>query len=189
MKNKIREIRKNEDVTQDKYAKRYGISRKTLSEIENGKCGINLDLAFRISTDHGLSVDEVFENQYSFNSKANFEYEEFRKKRYEKWISNFVSFWKNKEENIILLFSENCEYYDSPFNKIESKEELYKVWKDNRDRVIKRLQYEILGYQNNSCIARLILKELNGSTLDMICLLELNINNICTKFMKWENIN
>ena len=72
MKNNIKISRKELNITQEEFAKRHGISRKTLSEIENGDSIPNLDLAYKIATDLNVKVEDVFENKYSFNSVEKF---------------------------------------------------------------------------------------------------------------------
>ena len=189
MRNKLKELRKIEKLNQDEYAKKYGISRKTLSEIENAKCNIGLDLAFKISKDTGLSVEEIFENKYNFNSNKKFDNEQQRKERYDNWINNLISFWENKQvDKITPMFSDTCEYYETPFEKLESKKEITTTWKEIKKHSIKKLEYEILGFQNNSCVVRVILKETNGKIVDMVYAFELN-DNLCTNFIQWYNIN
>ena len=68
MKNNIKVSRKELKITQGEFARKHGISRKTLSEIENGDHVPSLDLAYSIATDLGVKVEDVFENKYSFNS-------------------------------------------------------------------------------------------------------------------------
>ena len=72
MKNNIKISRKELNITQEEFAKKHGISRKTLSEIENGESIPNLDLAFKIATDFNVKVEDVFENKYNFNSVEKF---------------------------------------------------------------------------------------------------------------------
>ena len=72
MKNNIKISRKELNITQEEFARKHGISRKTLSEIENGDNIPSLDLAYKIATDFGVKVEDVFENKYSFNSFEKF---------------------------------------------------------------------------------------------------------------------
>lgn len=186
MRSKIKELRDAEKINQEDFAKRFDISRKTLSELENGKCSISLDLAFRIANHYNLTVEGVFENRHSFNSKTKFDYEEKRKKRYELWINEMLVLWKNKKvDEITKMFSDTCEYYETPFEKLETKNEITLAWEEIKQQKIKKLQYEIMGFQNNSCTIRVILKEFDGRVVDMIYIFELDDNNICTKFMQW----
>jgi len=188
MRNKLKEIRDSQNLNQGEYSKKYGISRNTLSEIENGKCNISLDLASKISADSGLSIEEIFENKYNFNSNAKFNYEELRKGRYEKWINDMILFWKNKEiDKIVHMFSDTCEYYETPFEKLGTKDDITTAWKDIDNHNIKKLEYKILGFQNNSCVVRVILKENDGRVVDMVYAFELQ-DNICTNFIQWYNI-
>ena len=60
MKNKIRELRARERMTQDDLAKKTDVSRQTINAIENGKYDPTLPLAFRIANIFKTRVDEVF---------------------------------------------------------------------------------------------------------------------------------
>ena len=73
MKNNIKISRKELNITQEEFAKKHGISRKTLSEIENGNHIPSLDLAYKIATDLNVKVEDVFENKYNFNSVEKFD--------------------------------------------------------------------------------------------------------------------
>ena len=61
MKNRIRELRARERLTQEELAARTEVSRQTINAIENGKYDPTLPLAFRIARVFGLKVDDVFE--------------------------------------------------------------------------------------------------------------------------------
>ncbi len=61
MKNKIRELRARDRLTQEELASRTKVTRQTINAIENGKYDPTLPLAFRIARVFKLRVDEVFE--------------------------------------------------------------------------------------------------------------------------------
>jgi len=44
-----------------------------------------------------------------------------------------------------------------------------------------------LGFQNNSCVARFVLKETDGRIIDMVYAFELQ-DNIFINFIQWYNI-
>lgn len=47
----------------------------------------------------------------------------------ELWMQEFFWNWKNHNiEKVLALFSENCEYWETPFQRIESKEMLKTEW-------------------------------------------------------------
>lgn len=60
-KTKIKVLRAEKNITQEKLAQDIGVSRGTILEIERGTFNPSLKLAFRISDYFGKKVDEVFE--------------------------------------------------------------------------------------------------------------------------------
>ncbi len=60
MKNKLDELRKLNDLTQEEFAKKLRVSRQTISAIENGKYNPSLDLAFEIALYFNMTIEEVF---------------------------------------------------------------------------------------------------------------------------------
>lgn len=61
MKNKIKELRKTLKISQDDLAKICGVTRQTISAIENEKYDPTLALAFKLARVLEASVDELFE--------------------------------------------------------------------------------------------------------------------------------
>lgn len=60
-KTKIKVLRAEKNITQEKLAQDIGVSRGTILEIERGTFNPSLKLAFRISGYFGKKIDEVFE--------------------------------------------------------------------------------------------------------------------------------
>lgn len=60
MKNFIKKIRKQSNITQDKLSKLCGVSRQTINCVENDKYDPTLELAFKISRALDKNVEEVF---------------------------------------------------------------------------------------------------------------------------------
>lgn len=60
MKNKIENIRKEQGVLQDEMAKALGVSRQTISSLENGRYNPSIMLAYKIAKYFGLTIEEVF---------------------------------------------------------------------------------------------------------------------------------
>ncbi len=60
MKNEIRVFRAKHRVTQDDLAERLGVSRQTLSAIENNKYFPSLELALKIAKIFGCTVEDLF---------------------------------------------------------------------------------------------------------------------------------
>jgi putative transcriptional regulator len=60
MKNKIVEIRQERGIKQDELAKALGVSRQTISSLENGRYDPSILLAHKIAKMFGMSIEEVF---------------------------------------------------------------------------------------------------------------------------------
>lgn len=60
MKNRIEEIRKARDVNQEELAKALGVSRQTISSLENGRYNPSIELAYKLSKYFGMLIEEVF---------------------------------------------------------------------------------------------------------------------------------
>ena len=60
MKNRIEEIRKERGVKQEDFAKAMGVSRQTISSLENGRYNPSILLAHKIAKYFGMTIEEVF---------------------------------------------------------------------------------------------------------------------------------
>ena len=60
MKNKIEEIRKAKGIRQEDFAKAMGVSRQTISSLENGRYNPSILLAYKIAKYFDMSIEEVF---------------------------------------------------------------------------------------------------------------------------------
>ncbi len=60
MKNRIEEIRKARGVNQEELAKALGVSRQTISSLENGRYNPSIELAYKLSKYFGMMIEEVF---------------------------------------------------------------------------------------------------------------------------------
>ena len=60
MKNRIEAIRKERGIRQEEFAKSLGVSRQTISSLENGRYNPSILLAHRIATFFGMTIEEVF---------------------------------------------------------------------------------------------------------------------------------
>lgn len=60
MKNRIEEIRKARNIRQEEFAKEMGVSRQTISSLENGRYNPSILLAYKIAKYFELSIEEVF---------------------------------------------------------------------------------------------------------------------------------
>lgn len=60
MKNRIRELRQKEKMTQEQLSKLVNVSRQSIVAIETGKYNPSLKLAFKIARQFGCTIEEVF---------------------------------------------------------------------------------------------------------------------------------
>lgn len=60
MKNKIEAIRKDRGIRQEDFAKALGVSRQTISSLENGRYNPSIMLAYKIARYFDMTIEEVF---------------------------------------------------------------------------------------------------------------------------------
>lgn len=60
MKNRIEEIRKEKGIRQEEFAKSMGVSRQTISSLENGRYNPSIMLAYKIAKYFEMTIEEVF---------------------------------------------------------------------------------------------------------------------------------
>lgn len=60
MENKIEAIRKEQGILQEEFAKAMGVSRQTISSLENGRYNPSILLAHKIAKFFGMTIEEVF---------------------------------------------------------------------------------------------------------------------------------
>lgn len=60
MKNRVMELRKASQLTQEKLSQLVGVSRQSIVAIETGKYNPSLELAFKIAKQFECSIEDVF---------------------------------------------------------------------------------------------------------------------------------
>ncbi len=60
MNNRIEEIRNMKNIRQEDLAKSLGVSRQTISSLENGRYNPSIMLAHKIAQLFGMTIEEVF---------------------------------------------------------------------------------------------------------------------------------
>ena len=63
MKNRLKVLRAENDLTQADLADKLEVSRQTVNAIEKGKFDPSLPLAFKISRLFNLSIEEIFKEE------------------------------------------------------------------------------------------------------------------------------
>jgi len=60
MRNRLEEIRKQRDITQEELAAALEVSRQTIGSLENGRYNPSIILAIKIARYFEMSVEEIF---------------------------------------------------------------------------------------------------------------------------------
>lgn len=60
IKNKVRALRTNMDLTQEGLAEKVGVSRQTINAIENEKYNPSLELALKLGAVFNEQVEDIF---------------------------------------------------------------------------------------------------------------------------------
>lgn len=60
MKNRIEEIRRERNIRQEELAKMLGVSRQTISSLENGRYNPSIFLAFKIARLFEMQIEDIF---------------------------------------------------------------------------------------------------------------------------------
>ena len=60
MENRIRELRKQNKITQEALAEALSVTRQTIISLENGKYNASLQLAHRLAKFFGVRIEDVF---------------------------------------------------------------------------------------------------------------------------------
>jgi putative transcriptional regulator len=60
VRNKIEELRRARGVRQEELARAMGVSRQTISSLENGRYNPSIMLAHKIARYFGMTIEEVF---------------------------------------------------------------------------------------------------------------------------------
>ena len=60
LKNRIEIIRKEKGILQEEFARAMGVSRQTISSLENGRYNPSILLAYKIAKYFDLTIEEIF---------------------------------------------------------------------------------------------------------------------------------
>lgn len=60
LKNRLEEIRSQKGIRQEEFAKSMGVSRQTISSLENGRYNPSIILAYKIAAYFGMTIEEMF---------------------------------------------------------------------------------------------------------------------------------
>ena len=60
MRNRVRELRTQQGLTQEEIAERVGVSRQTIISIESGRYNPSILLAYKLARVFGQSIEDLF---------------------------------------------------------------------------------------------------------------------------------
>ena len=60
LKNRLEEVRKRSNITQEELAEKLEVSRQTIGSLENGRYNPSILLAFRVARFFGMRIEEIF---------------------------------------------------------------------------------------------------------------------------------
>lgn len=60
MENRIKELRKQNKITQDELARAVAVTRQTIISLENGKYNASLQLAHKLAKFFNVTIEELF---------------------------------------------------------------------------------------------------------------------------------
>ena len=60
LKNRLEEIRKQREIKQEELAEAMGVSRQTISPLENGRYNPSVILAIKLARYFGMHVEDIF---------------------------------------------------------------------------------------------------------------------------------
>ena len=60
MRNRIEELRNQRGIKQEELGKELGVSRQTISSLENGRYNPSIMLAYKIARHFDMTIEEVF---------------------------------------------------------------------------------------------------------------------------------
>ena len=105
----------------------------------------------------------------------------------EKWLNQFQTSWKTHNiKNVLNLFSENVEYWETPFIQISNFNELKKEWTYINKQKNINIETEIFSAVNDRYSVKWFLtyqdEKNNKKILGGVYLIKLNANNQCDYF-------
>lgn len=104
------------------------------------------------------------------------------------WIDKFIQWWKNQNiESVLDLFTNNVEYWETPFIKMSNFDELRNEWEYIKNQENIEIKCDIFSNENDKYTIKWELKYLNKITgineyFKWVYLLRLNLENKCDYF-------
>ena len=118
------------------------------------------------------------------------------KSDFENWLKkHFVAWSELNSQEAALLFSKDCEYYESVFEEpCKSWDDILKLWlaipKNQKDITY---EFKIIAVENNVTMVnwkmrRTFLPSLERQLIDGVYQISLNKEGLCTHFKQWRSV-
>lgn len=102
------------------------------------------------------------------------------------WLEDFKACWIDKDiDNLMSLFSDNVEYYETPFQKLVGREKVSEVWQEIKDQDNINIEFELYCTDNNKYVVKWKLNfKISDRRFDYrgIYLIELDSQDMCCSF-------
>ena len=73
MRNRVRELRTQQGLTQEEIAERVGVSRQTIISIESGRYNPSILLAYKLARAFGQSIEDLFFSEEQSDGESDHE--------------------------------------------------------------------------------------------------------------------
>ncbi len=71
------------------------------------------------------------------------------------WLENFRNFWLKKDiDSVLNLFSDELEYFETPYFKIENKNVLKKEWEAINEHNIDKINFDVFCEYENKIVVQ-----------------------------------
>ena len=103
------------------------------------------------------------------------------------WIESLKQGWLDKDIDAVLnLFADDVDYWETPFEQLENKEQLKEAWQAINDQKDIQLEFEVYAStgSKHAIYWQLAYVDADGGEQDWAgtYLLELNVDGVCTNF-------
>lgn len=110
------------------------------------------------------------------------------------WLQDFKKYWLNKNIDLAMnLFTDNVEYFESPFQKFDSKGEVKEAWEYINKQNISILEFKLFNKEKNKFTVKWSLEytiKKEKYIFKWIYLMSLNNENRCDYFVQyWERFS